>query len=196
MATNPTPIVLTDPKGIDLALFEIQTKLTGATGLDWLTNAYGKAEYKKEVEGNNNVVYPAVYAGNREYLKLFPDSHLGNFCFFIIEDNEEILTQSLKNRELKSNLSLIFWFDFDTVYPFPLIPDEYSVENVKDQVSTFFKQNVFINSAFEWNNNYQKGNNIYDGFTDKEIDNQFLMRPYGGFRLEGTITYFEKSNNC
>lgn len=195
MPTNPTPIVLNDPKGIDLALFEIQTKLTGATGLSWLTNAYGKAEYKKEIEGNSTIIYPAVYAGNKEYLKLFPDAHLGNFCFFIVDDNEEILSQSLKNRELKSKFSLIFWFDFDSVYPSPLIPDEYSIENVKYQVSTFFKTNTF-SSAFEWKNTYHNGSNIYDGFTDKEIDNQFLMRPYGGFRLEGTITYFENSNDC
>lgn len=196
MPTNPTPIILTDPKGIDYALKEISEKLTGVTGLSWLDNAYGRAEVKKGIEGNDKIVYPAVYVGNREYLKLHPDSHLGNYCFFVVEDGEEIINQSIKNKELKSNISLIFWFDFDTVYPSPLIPDEYSIENVKDQISDFFNANVFPNSSFVWENYYHKGDNIYKGFTDYEIDNQFLMRPYGGFRIEGTITYFEKPNNC
>lgn len=191
MATNPTPPVLTSATGIDYALKEIQDKLLGGTGLSWLDNAYGRAKRRPETLNDKTIIYPSVYVGNNEYLKLFPDTYLGNFSFFVVDDGEEIISQSRKNKEIKSNFSLIFWFNFETVYTSETA-DGYTVENVKEQVSDFFNANIFPNSKFVWENVYNDGKNIYKGFTDKEIDNQFLMRPYGGFRLEGTIIYFEK----
>ena len=34
---------------------------------------------------------------------------------------------------------------------------------------------------------YHKAENVFDGFTIDEIDNQFLMSPYFGMRVTGEI---------
>ena len=38
---------------------------------------------------------------------------------------------------------------------------------------------------------YERAENIYRGYTLSEIDNQFLMHPYGGMRFEGVLEFAE-----
>jgi hypothetical protein len=78
--------VLKEPKMIDFVLQEIQIIL--ATRLTWLTYVFGKAERKVELKDGKKTVFPAVYTGGKDYLKVFPDSKIGSFCFFDIEDGE------------------------------------------------------------------------------------------------------------
>lgn len=84
MVKNPSVPNLIEPKMVDLALLEIQAKLL--SDLSWLNNAFGKVDLMKEG-------IPCVYVGGpvgEDYLGLFPDSHLGNFCFFDFKDGETI----------------------------------------------------------------------------------------------------------
>jgi hypothetical protein len=41
------------------------------------------------------------------------------------------------------------------------------------------------------NNIQELASDIYRGFSFSEIDNQFLMRPYSGFRINGNMRYLE-----
>ena len=40
---------------------------------------------------------------------------------------------------------------------------------------------------------YENAENIYRGYSLDEVDNQYLMHPYGGFRFEGELHINE---NC
>ena len=41
---------------------------------------------------------------------------------------------------------------------------------------------------------YELAENVYRGFTLDEIDNQFLMHPFGGFRFEGVLSVNQPCN--
>jgi len=183
---NPQIAVLKEPTGIDYVLQEVQIIL--ATRLTWLTYVFGKAERKVEMNDNKKVVFPAVYTGGKDYLKVFPDSKIGSFCFFDFEDGEE-LDMNRTNVDCMSKFSLIFFFDFRTVYPDDW--QERSLQHVKQQVIELFRSSTFQFSQIRINKIFEHAPNIYKNYTDKEIQNQFTMRPFGGFRVEGIIKYKE-----
>lgn len=190
MILSPTQPTLIDPKLIDLALGEIQTELT--TGLSWLTTAYGKAVSRKYIKDNNTFVRPEVYVGGKEYLSMFPDSHLGNFSFFSVDDGEEINSHSFGNLRFSANVGLIFWFDYRDVYPGDW--QAKTIDNIKFDIITAIKGFRLVRSKIILSRSWELSKNIYNGYSDKEIDNQFLMRPFGGIRIDFEIRYNEIAN--
>lgn len=185
MIIQPTIQNLSNPKLIDLALLDIQTGLVKCLG--WLDYAFGKSE--KQIDANG-VVYPAIYQGDNEYLNLLPDSHLGNYCFFDIEDGQDIVERGLgstSSYQYTANFSLICWFDFREVYPNDY---EYkTVENVKADVLSALMELHPLFSSIKPGRFYDRAENIYRGYTHQEINRNFTKRPYGGFKLDGVLTY-------
>lgn len=187
---NPnTPIVPTkiNPQGMDPAM----TELTGALtlNLSWLDKAYSNVESFVEGKGRDITRYPATYVGtknDRGYLKLFPDSYIGNFAYV------EIAKQDMKyfpqqHTDHVVDFSIVFWFNFEQVYP-----DDHknrTLENVKHEVFEVLNQSSFSNFKVRFNEFVEGAENIYKGYTHKEIENQFLMRPYGGFKVTGQMRY-------
>lgn len=194
MTTTPTLPTLTSPELIDRAVGEINTSLTSS--LSWLNSAFGKVQVLKEEKDGRTIVFPAVYAGGSDYLKLFPDSHIGNFSFFEIKDPTNIVFARGVNYSLEVDFGLVVWFDFRTVYPSPADWQTYTSENVKAQVLAVLLgggfANVRVRKAFQL---FDLERNIYRGFTDLEIDRQYLTRPFGGFRIEGEF-YLENRTLC
>lgn len=191
MSRQPIVPVLVDPKMIDIVFSEIQTALT--TKLAWLDGAYGKAQRLKRLKDDRQIVYPAIYTGTTQgkgYEDASPSDHFGNYCFFVTYDPEEIIMWNKINVDLRSQFGLIFWFDFRKIYPTDW--QRRTIDNVKSEVVEFFRSTSFRNSQVTISRFYEDAENIYRTFTDKEIDNQFLMRPFGGFRIEGTVKYFAK----
>jgi len=190
MIRNATTPVLIDPKLIDLALLEIQEGLIAS--LPWLNVAHGKAKAIKSLKNNVEIVGPAVYVGKAEYLPVFPDVHQGCFSFFSVKDGEEVQSESLGNYRFTSEVGLIFWFDFRKIYP--LEWQERTIDNVKFDIITAIKSLRLRRSTLILSRTWEKGENIYREYTDREIKNQFLMRPYGGLRFDFDITYNEIDN--
>ena len=188
MIRTPAVPVLVDPKLIDVALSEIQTILT--TELSWLDHAFGKAQRLKRDDGAKTVTYPAVYIGVKDYLPAFPDSHIGNFAFFDIQDGEEI-TNGRQTVDFEANFGLIVWFDYRSVYSADW--QERSIDNVKAEVIEVLKNAVLSQSSISLVRSWERSESIYKGYTDNEVDRQFLMRPYGGFKIEGIIKYHDQT---
>ena len=190
MIRTPQIPVLVDAKLIDKALIELQSSLTSK--LTWLDHAFGKAQRLKKLVEGKVVVYPGVYVGKEEYLNVFPDGHIGNFSFFDIEDGEELDYRSRQNIHTEAKFGLVVWFDYRKVYPADW--KSRTIENVKAEVMAALKTTSARNSSIRLTRFWERSENMYKGYTDKEIDQQFLMRPYGGFKLEGTITFSEIPN--
>jgi len=189
-----------DPVGIDKAFAEINTKLL--SGLSWLDGAYGKTQKLKRTSTESRdrykkyLTYPGIYTGSdtgNEYETMKPSDHLGNFSFFVTYDPDDVNRSNMISARTTTTFGLIFWFDYRKVYG-----DDWkgkTLENVKNDLLEFFRKNSFIHSMIGENFKfYEEAENIYKGFTDTEIDNQFLMRPYGGLRIEGSISFNEISN--
>lgn len=182
---NPSPATITTPVLLDLSLSVIQSVLEAK--ISWLTTAYGKAEKRERLKAEQRVIYPAIFAGGTDYLTMFPDSHLGNFSYFEIPDGQEIEWNFRRPHSFESDFGLIFWYDFRVVAP--LDPTGVTNENVKAEVLGVLGGNTFPGVRVQVNKIFDRSENIYRGYTLSEIDNQFLMRPYGGFRLEGRLSY-------
>lgn len=190
---KPVVPVLADPQLIDKALLEVQTALT--TKLVWLDGAYGKVQRLTEVREKRRINFPAIYTGSKKgigYESAMPSNHLGNFSFFSIKDGEKLDTASRTNTKINAEFGLIFWFRYDKIYPAD--HKERTIENVKKEVLDFFKTTAFISSSIVIEQFFELPENIYKGFTDREVENDYLMRPYGGLRLNGKIRINQIAN--
>lgn len=140
----------------------------------------------KDSEGND-FKYPRVYKndGNQNYYDIRPDDKLTCYSFFELEDPTEI-----DGEQITYNLSLIVWFNLNTVSASKNY--DYSRELIKDimrgiQESTLH-ENVKILS-------YEVDpNNIFDKYSMKLTDNQFLMFPYSAFKINFEYVNIDSSN--
>jgi len=179
---------------LDKVLAGIQSGLVD--NLSWLDAAFGRAQKLTKMVKGKKIVTPNVFCGGwqghgpNDYIEVSPDSKIGNFSFFWIEDPQTIDVGPF-DRMIKTPFSLIVWFDLRKVYD---SPTNRNTEYLKAQVL-----NV-LNGRTGWHLDsgrvivsriYEQVENIYRGFTISEIDNQFLMHPFGGFRIDGELEYDE-----
>lgn len=188
MVKTPTVPTLSDPQFLDYALNELSTYLTDK--LTWLDKAYGKIDTQIEGKGRTKSKYPAIYVGSKNnlgYLKLLPDSHIGNFSYV------QVLKHEIADRDVQIyDVALVFWFNFVKVYPTD--HKTKTVENVKKTIYDLLKNNGFSSFRIRLGEFVEGADKIYNGFDHKEIQNQFLMRPYGGFRLNAKIRVGKNCN--
>ena len=192
MSTNAPTIP--NPVMLDSVIAEIQTGLTEQ--LSWLDAAFGRSQKLVKMMNGKRIVTPNVFCGGwnghgpNDYIEVSPDSKIGNFTFFEIEDPQTI-TPGPWAREIKSPFGLIVWVDLTRVYG---KADNRNTEKLKADILHV------LNGRTSWhlshgriviNRIYEKVENIYRGYTLSEIDNQFLMHPFWGARFDGLLEYDE-----
>jgi hypothetical protein len=176
------------PKLFDRAIQDIQKRLGG---LSWLDHIFGRCErLVKKVEGVS-VYSPNVYAGGNEYILLTPDNKdLGNYCFFVMDEPETIGVDMGSQVRMKAPFSLVVWVDMRRCSE----GDDrniYDIENAVLDVIT--GHGVLRNGHIEVSRVWHNAENVFRGFTLDEVDNQFLMAPFAGFRIQGELTL---TNDC
>lgn len=175
---------------LDNILKEISSQLESK--LPWLDVSFGKAERISKKIGSNLCHIPAIYRGREgfiknEYLSLFPDSKIGNFSFFWFPDPQRINWEDRSQSIINAPFSLIFWFDLRKVFETEINRNK---EGLKAQILNVLSRELFLSEGhIQIDKSYELAENIYRDFTISEVDNQFLMHPYAGFRFDGTLTY-------
>jgi len=173
------------PVMTDLCLSYIQEALRE---LSWLDYAFGKVQKLVKTKNGASYFYPAVYQGNNEYVSLLPDSGLGNFSFFVVDDPQTVeFFPHVRNR-IKLPVSLIVWYDVTKVNP---LSEDRNTERVKAELLRLLTDMTLKYGSFSITNIYEKAENIYKDFSLKEVDNQFMMHPYAGIRFQGEVIYNE-----
>lgn len=177
-----------NPELLDRIIVNIQAGLK--ENLPWLDYAFGRAERLVKNDVNGRRIYtPCIYTSGNDYMELVPDSNIGNFSFFWIPDPQEISWEEKVSVGIKTDFALIFWFDFRTIFNDGNIRNK---EQVKCQILDVLNGGFWLkNGRLVVNRCYELAENIYKGFSLDEIDNQFLMHPFGGFRFEGTLSIGE-----
>lgn len=191
---NTNAPTIDNPVMLDKVIGQIQQGLV--ENISWLNVAFGRAQrLTKNVEGRS-IITPNVYCGGwnghgeNDYIEVSPDAKIGNFAFFEVEDPQTIEV-STWIRQITTPFALIVWFDLTRVYG---VPDNRNTEYLKAQILKV------LNGRGGWhlgdgrivlNQIYERAENIYRGYTLSEIDNQFLMHPFAGFRFEGTLQFDE-----
>lgn len=190
---NKAPVI---PNAVmlDRMLGEIQRGLVD--NLSWLDVAFGRSQRLQKQINNKTVIFPSVYCGGWEghqendYIEVSPDSKIGNFSFFELDDPQTIEANAWA-RDIQAPFALIFWFDLRRVYD---EANNRNTEYLKAQILniingkrgwTLTEGRIYIERC------YERAENIYRGYSLSEIDNQFLMHPFAGFRFEGTLKYNE-----
>jgi len=167
--------------------------------ISWLDAAFGRSQRLTKMMNGKRVITPNVFCGGwrghgaNDYLEVSPDSKIGNFAFFEVDDPQTIDAGPWA-REIKAPFSLIVWFDLTRVYN---SATNRNTEKLKADILRV------LNGRTGWHlpdgrititRIYERAENIYRGYTLSEVDNQYLMHPYGGFRFEGLLEFEEYCN--
>ena len=176
-----------NPTLFDKAFGYIQDAL--ATNLLWLNHILPQAErLVKEINGRK-VYTPNIYVGENEYEQILPDAQdIGNYSFFILEEPQEVHYEVGSRVKMSSPFSLIVWLDIRSVYN----EDLRDMEMVKRDILRAIRRTWMRNGHFHIERIYQRAENIFKEFTMDEVDIEFLMQPYCGFRFRGEIVIEEE----
>lgn len=172
-----------DARLLDRVIENIQD---GLSTISWFDHIFGKAE-RLVTEINGKRYYtPNIYLGNNEYEQLMPDNTgLGNYCFFTLDDPQDVLWQIGDRNRLKSPFSLIVWVDMRTIEE----KDERNTEMVKQEILRVLNGGLWMRDGrVRIERVYEKAENVFSAYTIDEVDNQYLMAPYCGWRFVGTLT--------
>lgn len=197
MANKQYAPIVANPVLFDRIIGEMQKGLTDNLG--WLDVAFGRAQRVVKPINGKRYYTPCVYAGgtpwvgNNDYFDVTPDANIGSFCFFWIDDPQNMDWQPNIQGSIKTEFSVIFWLDLRKVYPND--PTNRNTEALKAEILRVMNGGYWKKSGtFRINRIYELAENIYRGFTLDEIDNQFLMHPYAGFRFTGEMSIDEPCN--
>lgn len=189
--------IIPNPVLIDRVIGNIQAGLMEK--VDWLDVAFGRAQRVAKIINGKKYFTPNVYAGgteyrgNNDYIDVSPDANIGNFSFFWIDDPQQMDWQPKIQGEIKAPFALIVWFDLRKVYPGQL--NNRNTEALKAELLKVLNGGFWLKDGrITINRIYELAENVYKGFTLDEIDNQFLLHPFGGFRFEGVLTVDEPCN--
>lgn len=192
--SNTNAPIIQNPVMLDRVIGEIQKAL--ASGLPWLDAAFGRCQRLTKEMNGKRIVTPNVYCGGwnghgeNDYIEVSPDSKIGNFSFFEVEDPQTIDAGPWA-REIKAPFSLIVWFDLTRVYN---EASNRNTEYIKAQILRLLGGRsgwTLSNGRVTVSRIYERAENIYRGYSLSEIDNQFLMHPFAGFRFEGVLQFAE-----
>lgn len=164
-----------NPVLLDKIIQDLQAALK--TDLAWLDYAFGRSYRQVNSTGYK---YPGVYISNAEYMSVLPNEELGNFCFFEIEDPQEVAHLGTNFLTVKG--SIVFWFNLRKIDT-----DETVIlsESVKLEImNALTKGGILKSGRLTINRIFEQAENVYKGYSLKEVEEQFLMYPFSGFRFE------------
>lgn len=183
------PRIYKQPEGGRLFDGVIQPLQDGLGGLPWLDHVFGRCErLVKNTAAGHRAYTPNVYLGGDEYLLLTPDNkELGNYCFFVMEEPQVVKHRTDVVNRLHSPFSLVVWVDMRRV---DVVGRD--TEAVKEDVLRAVGGAFIRRGGVTIERIYERAENVFQGFTLDEVDNQFLMAPYWGMRLRGEM-YVDES---
>jgi len=153
--------------------------------ISWLENAYALTRIGIEkTEKVSEFKYPQIYSGDStkksEYYDLRPNDKLKSYCFFEIDAPYEYdQTQELATYFL----SVVFWFNLAKISGRNY---DYSSELVA-HVLKILKASDY-HAKLEDIKIEKRPDEIFAKYSMDEMESQFLMYPYGAFKISFKIT--------
>ncbi len=190
MATEYLP-THTAPYLFDKLIRELQQTLMER--LPWLDASHGRAERLVKTIDGKRYYTPNIYLGGNEYESLLPDDRKGCYSFFVMNEPQEVKSLVQTEVRIKAPFSLIIWFDMRKVEKVMNLSDDRNTEYVKEQVLAVLNTAFSKKGSMTVQRIYERAENVFDGFTLDEVQNQYLMSPFAGFRLQGEMIV---TNDC
>lgn len=173
---------LMSASGLDAALSRVAYKLRQ---IDWLESVYGRAFRHKE----GDYVIPKIFTGGAvgQYYPVTPNDNKQAFSFFspaVTETNNlQKPDQDADDLTTDRVVSLIVWFNAKRMGYTNFPPYEILKEDVK-KVLARCGDVMELGSGAE-----EEIAEVYQGYRLPEDTFQFLMFPYGAFRIDFTVRY-------
>ena len=184
IAVAPKPI---NPVFTDKIIVEVQDSLIAR--LSWLTHAFGRCQRLSKVRDKRTFVYPGIHIKSNEYLSLLPNQELGNYSFFEIEDPQSIDFNKNNFNIIRTKFALVFWVDLSTIFVGEI---DRNTEELKAEIVKVLTRELFLKlGRLTLNQISEKAENIFKGYSLTEIESQYLMQPFAGFRFEGELLFQE-----
>ena len=159
----------------------------------WFNHIFGRSERLVKMKDGMRCYTPNVYYGKDEYIQLLPDNRdLGNYCFFVMEEPQTVTYPMGVQNRVKSPFALIVWVDMRTV---GATYDDRNTEQLKEQVLKTIKRGWIKHGAVTVEKVYERAENVFQGYSLDEVDNQYLMSPFAGFRITGEMVIDEECDN-
>ena len=177
-----------DAKLLDSVLSEFNGVLSSQ--LTWLNKTFGKAQRNAQRTKNRLYYKPVIYSNEKDYISLEPNTTIGNFSFFDIQDTSEITTDY--NPNITTNVGLIFFGDLLSIYT--TNTEFYSIENVKADILDVLRKKRLTRCSFDVLSVSERLENVYRGYSIEEVETQFMMYPYFALRFELELRYIQ--NDC
>lgn len=172
--------IIDNPKLFDAVVADIQKGLADNVG--WLDHVFGLAERLTRFIDGKKYNTANIFLGNEGYEQIEPCKELGNFCFFYLRDPQEV---SRKDKDVVlSPFSAIFWYNMVDLSFEPLTRNR---EAVKAQILRVFNEVRPMNGRITVGRVYERPENVFSDFSYNHTDNQCLMSPYAGFRIDGYL---------
>ena len=182
--TVPKPVT---PFFFDRVIGELQDILKN--NLAWLDYSFGQSQRLVNKKDKRDNHYPGIHISKGEYVNLLPSQDYGNFSFFTIYDPQEVDYKANNFNNVKANFSLIFWVNLDKIFSDKV---DRNKEELKAEILGVLTRKTFLKSGrISLSTIEEKAENIYNGYDMKEVNSQFLMQPFVGFRFNGDITLTE-----
>lgn len=172
--------IIDNPKMFDLTISYLQKRL--GADISWLGHIFGLAELCTRMIDGRKYNTANVFTGNEQYMQIEPCNELGNFCFFVLKDPQELSNKD--ENVVFSPFYAVFWYDMRKVSDEPYNRNR---EAVKAQILASLNNSHLPMGHIEINRIYERPQNIFSDFSYDYVDNQFLMSPYAGIRVDGKI---------
>jgi hypothetical protein len=183
MINIPTVPKPTTPAFFDKIVVQVQDTLKAK--LSWLNYSFGRSQKLIRKQGDKEYYYPGVHIRAEEYQSVEPNNDLGNFSFFILSDPQEVDFNPHTTNNVKAKYALIFWLKLDTVFPNSTDRD---TETLKADILKILTRELFLTfGRLSVTSIQEDSKNIYKEYSLKEVESQYLMQPYAGFRFEGDL---------
>jgi len=190
---NPNIPIIPNPIGFDAAVADLQTAVATVS---YIEKSFGRAFIHREMRAGKMITLPKVYQGSGEYYNPLPNGELkaSTFILAIGEEHCEDYQQYEQNIFTRK-VALIFWGNLQLIDP---DKDYIFLEEVKSDIMIAIKESKSFKSYDAYiDERYSEvfrefasylTNTARDTDTD-EINTQYLMYPYAGFRMSLTLTY-------
>jgi hypothetical protein len=146
--------------------------------LPWIDNAYGKAYTLYDSEGR---IYPAAHLYGNEYVSLLPNDTLGNYLFFEIEDPSIVVGSTQEHFVSSFRTNLIVWFNIESVYG--PVAEQILTDSIKKDIVLALAPKFYPMATINVLEVYESAENIFRYYPLTQVNTQFLMLPYYGFRF-------------
>lgn len=176
------------PVFIDRLIVQVQDVLKN--NLSWLDHSFGQSQRLVKVVDGKDFFYPAVHIRSGNYVSVFPDQGLGNFSFFVVDDPQSVDFRAHAVNNVRLQYSIIFWLNLDKIYGAQV---DRNKEAIKAEILKVLTRKVFLTfGRIDVRKIYESTENIFGRYSIKEVDSQYLMQPFCGFRFEGDMLLTEE----